>query len=78
MRDLTDGVAEVDVDGATLRQVIRELDERYAGFAARVVKDDRLVPGLAVSVDNVVSSRGLLTPVGPGSVVHFVPAIAGG
>ena len=78
MRDLTDGIAEVEVEGNTVRKVILALDEQYPGVKDRLIKDDRLVPAIAVSVDNEVSALGLLGKVGPSSVVHFLPAIAGG
>ena len=78
IRDLTDGIAEVEVEGNTVRKVILALDEQYPGVKDRLIKDDRLVPAIAVSVDNEVSALGLLGKVGPSSVVHFLPAIAGG
>ena len=48
------------------------------GIAARLVVEDRIAPGLAVSIDGVVTSRGLLARVSPDSQVHFLPAFGGG
>jgi molybdopterin synthase sulfur carrier subunit len=80
LRDLTGGRTEVELPGATLRQVIAALDAEYPGLAARLL--DRgggaLAPSLAVSIDGQVTSRGLLARVGPTSEVHFLPAIGGG
>ena len=78
MRDLTGGKADVTVDGRNLRQVIAALDEAFPGIAGRVLREGKIAPGLAVSIDNEFSSLGLLARVGPESDVHFVPAIAGG
>ena len=78
MRDLTGGQSELEVSGSTLRQIIAALDESFPGMADRVLHDDKIAPGLAVSIDNEVTSRGLLTKVGADSEVHFLPAIAGG
>lgn len=78
LRDLTGGVSEVAVEGDTLRQVIAALDRQYPGLAERLVRGDQLAPGIAVSVDGVVTARGLLAKVAPDSEVHFVPAIGGG
>jgi len=78
MRDLTAGAAEVEIDGRNLRAVIAALDARFPGFQARVVVAGRLSPGIAVSIDHVVTSLGLIARVGETSVIHFVPAIAGG
>jgi molybdopterin converting factor small subunit len=78
MRDLTGGLAEVEVAGGSLRQLIDALEGRFPGFAARVLRDGKLAPGLAVSIDGEITTRGLLAPVGPESEVHFVAAISGG
>jgi molybdopterin synthase sulfur carrier subunit len=78
MRDLTDGIAEVEVEGSTIRRIIEALDVNFPGIAARLIKEDRLIPAIAVSVDNEVSPLGLLGKVGPESAVHFLPAISGG
>ena len=78
MRELTGGVAEVEVPGENLRQIIAALDERFPGLADRVIRGGRIAPGLAVSIDNEIASMGLLDKVRADSEVHFVPAIAGG
>ncbi len=78
LRDLTGGQAEVQVDASTLRQLVVELEKRFPGLAGRIVRDDRIAPGLAVSIDGVVTSRGLLSVIGQESEVHFLPAIGGG
>jgi hypothetical protein len=55
MRDLSGGREELAVEGGTLRQVIGNLDAACPGIAARLVADDRIAPGLAVSIDGVVT-----------------------
>lgn len=78
MRDLSAGRSEVQVEGLTLRQVIGHLDLQCPGLAARLADDDRILPGLAISIDGVVTSRGLLARVEPTSQIHFLPAFGGG
>jgi sulfur-carrier protein len=78
LRDLTAGMSEIDAPGATLREVIAALDAAFPGIAARLVRDGQLVPSLAVSIDGVVTSRGMLARVTPESEVHFLPSIGGG
>lgn len=78
MRDLSGGRSELVVEGQTLRQVIAGLDAACPGLAGRLVADDRIAPGLAVSIDGVVTSRGLLARIEPESQVHFLPAFGGG
>jgi molybdopterin synthase sulfur carrier subunit len=78
LRELTDGIMPIEVDGNTIRVIIASLDERFPGLGARLATGDSLAPGLAISVDGAMSSRGLFTPVTPNSEVHFHPAIGGG
>src|SRR5262245_40010591 len=78
LRDLTGGRETVTVPGASVRQVIDELDRIHPGISDRLCDGDALRPGLTAVVDNEVARLGLLQPVGPESEVHFLPAIAGG
>jgi molybdopterin converting factor small subunit len=78
LRELTDGQEKLIVPGATLREVIGNLDDRYPGIEARLCKDDRLQPNLAVVVDGALSRQGLRQALTEMSEVHFIPAISGG
>src|SRR5438045_492390 len=78
MRDLTGGETTVTAGGRNVRQVVEEVEGRYAGIKERLYSGDRLKPSIRVSVDGVVSRLGLLQPVGEQSEVHFLPAVAGG
>ena len=81
LRRYTDGEASMEAPGATLRALVRVLDERYPGIAGALVNpedSDRLMPGLAAIVDGEPTNMGLLTPLDEHSEVHFIPAISGG
>ena len=78
MRPLTNGQERLDVTGATVRQIIQELDRQFPGIQARLCQGDELQPGLAVAVDGHLSTRGLSHKLQPTSEVHFLPAISGG
>ncbi len=78
MRALTDGQQIVEAEGKTVRELVAALDERYSGFADRIIDEGRIRPGLTVAVDGAVQNRGLRAAVGPDSEVHFVPAMTGG
>ena len=78
MRDLTGGAEKVTVEGATLRQVVNSLEDRYPGARARLCAEDRIRPDVAVAVDGEVTRQGMLQAVRPDSEVHFVPAVSGG
>ena len=81
LRRYTSGESSMEVPGATLRALVRNLNERYPGIAESLVNPedaDRLMPGLAAIVDGEPTNMGLLTPLDEGSEVHFIPAISGG
>jgi molybdopterin synthase sulfur carrier subunit len=78
LRELTGGCEAVNVPGASVRQVIDELDRLHPGARDRLCDGDALRRGLAVVVDSEVARLGLLQPVKPDSEVHFLPAIGGG
>lgn len=78
MRDLTQGVEQVVVPGATVRQVITNLDQIHPGFRARLLKDEQLVPHVAVIIDGQESHLGLSEHVTEDSEIFFLPAMSGG
>lgn len=78
LRGLTAGRLSVEVEGASVAEVIAALEALFPGVAARLRRGDSLAPGIQVSVDHVMTTRGLHAPVGPDSEVHFLPAIGGG
>ncbi len=68
----------MQVSGATVRQVIEELEKLFPGIRDRLCDANGLRPGIAVAVDTQVAPLGLRQPVGEDSEVHFLPAISGG
>ena len=78
MQRLTDGKSQVRVEGATVRQIINNLEAEYPGMRERLVDDDRVKPNISVAVDGEVTPLGMLERVGEDSEVHFLPALGGG
>ena len=78
LRRLADGKGEVDVPGATLGEMVNNLEATYPGISDRLLQDGRLKPGLAAVVGYAATRQGLLQPLEPDTEVHFVPAISGG
>lgn len=78
LRDLTGGTAQVTVEAQTVRQAIEALEIQFPGIKGRLCKDDELAPGLQVSVDQVMTARGIRAPLKPNSELHFLPAFGGG
>ena len=72
------GAKEVDVPGATVRQIVENLERLHPGIQAKLMDGGKLKPNISVAVDGEVSPAGLLEPVAPSSEVHFVTAIKGG
>jgi molybdopterin synthase sulfur carrier subunit len=75
---LTGGRSRIEVEGATVRQIIDNLEQAWPGIRDRFISGDRLRPNISVAVDGEVTPLGLLEPVSPSSEVHFVAAISGG
>ena len=78
MRKLTDDRETVVVPGATVREIINNLEAEYPGMKAQLVDKFRLKGNISVAVDGEVSPMGVLEKVGEDSEVHFLPAIGGG
>ena len=81
LRRFTGGLATVQMTGATLRELVENLEASFPGVKARLVDEDdpdKLPPGLSAIVDGEATVLGLRQPLGPDSEVHFLPAIAGG
>ena len=78
MRKHTDGVESVEVEGATLREIIEALEKRFPGARRFLTQDGKLRPGIAASIDGETETMGLIQPVEPESEIHFIPAIRGG
>ena len=78
MRRLTDGLKEVQAPGATLGEVVEELERRYPGIRGRIVDGDHLQPGLAAVIDGEPTILGLLHKLEEETEVYFLPALEGG
>ena len=72
LRQLTGGIAELDVDAANVRQLFARLGAQYPALAPH------LEQGLAVAIDGQIYQDALLQEIGADSEVHILPQIAGG
>ena len=80
MQRITGAPDRVQVSGATVRQVINNLEGLHPGMKELLYDEetDDVTPGLAVIIDGEVSQLGLLDRVSEESEMHFLPAIGGG
>ncbi|TWV40804.1 MoaD/ThiS family protein [Streptomyces misionensis] len=81
LRTYTGGRAEVAAEGATLAEVIEDLEKNHTGIAARVLDDQgrlRRFVNVYVNDDDVRFEQGLQTVTPDGAGVSIIPAVAGG
>jgi cysteine synthase/molybdopterin converting factor small subunit len=81
LRDAAGGAREVEVPAGTLRDVLSELVSRFPALGRQVLENENgLAPFVNIFVDNedIRTLDGLETPVGEGSTVILLPAMAGG
>jgi molybdopterin synthase sulfur carrier subunit len=80
-RTMTSGSAQVDVDGATIGEVLSALESQHPGFSDKLFDDSgALVRYVNVFVDDddVRFMDGLATAVPDGATVSIMQAVAGG
>ena len=78
MRALAENKQQIEVLGGTLREVVEHLEAQHPGIRDRIIEDDRIRPGLAVSINGEITNDGLRSRVGEQDEIHFVAAIGGG
>jgi molybdopterin converting factor small subunit len=81
LRTYTAGESEVSASGATLAEVLDDLDANYSGIKARVLDDEgnlRRFVNVYVGNDDVRFLDNLQTPTPDGTQISVIPAVAGG
>lgn len=80
LRNLT-GAKSVKADGATVAELLNDLDRRYPGFRAQISGNDgqlhRFV-NIYLNDEDIRYLKALDTPLKDGDVVSILPALAGG
>jgi molybdopterin converting factor small subunit len=81
LRTYTGGESEVTAEGATLAEVLDDLDASYAGIKGRILDDQgelRRFVNVYVGNDDVRFLDNLGTPTPDGTQISVIPAVAGG
>jgi sulfur-carrier protein len=78
LHNLTGGEDKVVVSGATVAEIIENLERCFPGVKDRLVHEGELRPHIAVAIDGDVSPEGLEQDVQESSEIHFIPALSGG
>jgi molybdopterin converting factor small subunit len=77
LRPLAGGASQVRATGATLREVIDDIDRQHPGLKERILDGDHIRGDTMLAV-NADEAQDLNTPVAPDAEVHILPSIAGG
>jgi molybdopterin synthase sulfur carrier subunit len=81
IQKVVDGQREFDGDGATVGELISNIDRRYPGFAHQLLDDDgalRRFVNIYLNDEDVRYLQGQDTPLSDGDSVSILPALAGG
>ena len=81
LRPLSGGASTVSVEGATLADVLKNLNAAHPGFSDRLLDSTgnlHKFVNVFVADDDVRYMDGLNTAVPDGSTVSIIPAVAGG
>ena len=81
LRPLTDNLDTVEVEGATIAELLAALEKKYPGIGERLLDDKgnvRRFVNIYVNGEDIRFLQDKETPVKPGEEVSIVPAIAGG
>jgi molybdopterin synthase sulfur carrier subunit len=81
LRTYTGGESEVTAEGATLAEVLDNLDSSYSGIKARILDEQgalRRFVNVYVGNEDVRFLDSLETPTPDGVQVSVIPAVAGG
>jgi molybdopterin converting factor small subunit len=78
LRSFCGGATKLEVVGATLGELLKNVDVLCPGFYTRVVEDGRVRPELAVAINGEAANYALFEALQPNAEVTIVPAISGG
>jgi molybdopterin converting factor small subunit len=81
LRELSGGAAEVTAEGATVADVLKDLEAKHAGFQERLFDDQgelRRFVNVFVADEDIRFLDGVNTDVADGTTVSIIPAVAGG
>lgn len=78
LRSYTGRKSQVDVDGSSLAEMFRELDDRYPGIRFRIIDEqDQIREHIRIFVNQEQRSN-LDEPLRPGDRVQVILAVSGG
>jgi molybdopterin converting factor small subunit len=81
LRSLTGGLAELQIDGSTVGEILEKIDSEYPGLGERIFDESgslRRFVNVFLADEDVRFLQGLDTLVKEHQVISIVPAVAGG
>ncbi|MFT7599665.1 MAG: molybdopterin converting factor small subunit [Acidimicrobiales bacterium] len=72
LRDLSGGVADVEVEAANVRRLLSALDDQFPGMS------ERLSEGTSVAINGEIIADALFEELPEGAEVHFLETLSGG
>jgi len=81
LRTVTQGASTATVEGDTVGAVVDALEAAHPGIGERILDDAgtvRRFVNIFVDDEDIRFQQGLATPVGDGTTVSIIPAVAGG
>jgi len=82
LRNLTNGIDKIHVEGTTLRQAIAALEDTHPTLHARLIDPEdptELRPDIAIAIDgNILEGSELVTPLSEDTEIYLVPPLGGG
>ncbi|HHL40166.1 MAG TPA: MoaD/ThiS family protein [Deltaproteobacteria bacterium] len=81
LRKITGGQDEVTAEGATVSEVIEDLEKRHPGLKERICDEDgnlRRFINIYINDEDIRFRDNLSTPTSDGDELSIIPAIAGG
>ncbi len=81
LRKLSGGAKQVEVEGATVGEVLDALDRKFTGMKKQLLTDDGEIArfvNIFLNDEDVRYIQGLVTPVKSGDTVVILPAMSGG
>ena len=73
-RRLTGGMAQAEVEAATVRELLHKLEEMFPGIRAHL----DATSATAIAIDGDIIPDPVYEPVPPDAEVHFITPLAGG
>ena len=81
LRRMTNGQAKLEMESATLGELVDKLDTSYPGFKARLLDETgelRYFVNIYLNGEDVRFLQGMGTTTNSGDEISIVPAVAGG